>query len=155
MSGSAYDLVFDMARTVVQDPAGKATLQEETSSWTCRHDRDLTGFVDGSENPPRLDAPQLCAPTLRHTRGREMPYEDHGTVRRNFLCPFRRQKLGYCAENTQEYLTISQVVYFNYFMAVCEVWCESLLGTQFPAKTRCILSFRYSRVLNKAEYRKW
>lgn len=57
MSGSAYDVVFDMARTVIQDLAGKATLKEETSSWSYRHDRDLTGFVDGSENPTLLDAP--------------------------------------------------------------------------------------------------
>ena len=57
MSGSAYDVVFDMARAVIQDLAGKATLEEETSSWSYRHDRDLTGFVDGSENPTLLDAP--------------------------------------------------------------------------------------------------
>lgn len=57
MSGSAYDTVFDMARTVIRDLAGKATLREETSSWSYRHDRDLTGFVDGSENPTLLDAP--------------------------------------------------------------------------------------------------
>jgi porphyrinogen peroxidase len=57
MSGSAYDVVFDMARTVIHDLGGKATLQEETSSWAYRHDRDLTGFVDGSENPTLLDAP--------------------------------------------------------------------------------------------------
>ena len=57
MSGSTYDVVFDMARTVIQDLAGKAALQQETSSWSYRHDRDLTGFVDGSENPTLLDAP--------------------------------------------------------------------------------------------------
>jgi porphyrinogen peroxidase len=57
MSGSAYDVVFDMARTVIRDLAGKAVLKEETSSWAYRHDRDLTGFVDGSENPTLMDAP--------------------------------------------------------------------------------------------------
>lgn len=57
MSGSAYDVVFDMARSVIQDLAGKAALKEETSSWSYRHDRDLTGFIDGSENPTLLDAP--------------------------------------------------------------------------------------------------
>jgi putative iron-dependent peroxidase len=57
MSGSSYDVVFDMARTVIRDLTGKATLKEETSSWAYRHDRDLTGFVDGSENPTLLDAP--------------------------------------------------------------------------------------------------
>jgi len=46
-----------MARAVIHDLAGQASLQEETSSWSYRHDRDLTGFIDGSENPTLLDAP--------------------------------------------------------------------------------------------------
>jgi putative iron-dependent peroxidase len=57
MSGSTYDVIFDMARTVIHDLAGQASLGEETSSWAYRHDRDLTGFIDGSENPTLLDAP--------------------------------------------------------------------------------------------------
>jgi putative iron-dependent peroxidase len=57
LSGSAYDVIFDMARSVVHDLAGQASLAEETSSWPYHHDRDLTGFVDGSENPTLLDAP--------------------------------------------------------------------------------------------------
>jgi porphyrinogen peroxidase len=56
LSGSSYDIVFDMARSVIHDVAGEASLREETSSWPYRHDRDLTGFVDGSENPTLLDA---------------------------------------------------------------------------------------------------
>jgi putative iron-dependent peroxidase len=57
LSGSAYDVVFDMARSVIHDLGGLASLGEETSSWSYRHDRDLTGFIDGSENPTLLDAP--------------------------------------------------------------------------------------------------
>jgi putative iron-dependent peroxidase len=57
LSGSAYDVLFDMARSVVGDLVGLAALAGETSSWPYRHDRDLTGFVDGSENPTLLDAP--------------------------------------------------------------------------------------------------
>jgi putative iron-dependent peroxidase len=57
LSGSAYDVIFDMAREVIHDLASHASLGEETSSWPYRHDRDLTGFVDGSENPTLLDAP--------------------------------------------------------------------------------------------------
>jgi porphyrinogen peroxidase len=57
LSGSAYDVIFDMARAVIGDLASQATLGEETSSWPYRHDRDLTGFIDGSENPSLLDAP--------------------------------------------------------------------------------------------------
>jgi putative iron-dependent peroxidase len=37
--------------------AGLGSLREETSSWSYQHDRDLTGFIDGSENPTLLDAP--------------------------------------------------------------------------------------------------
>src|ERR1700730_2353390 len=57
LSGSAYDVNFDMARSVVHDLAGQASLGEETSSWSYRHDRDLTGFIHSSANPTLLDAP--------------------------------------------------------------------------------------------------
>src|SRR6201995_787874 len=57
LSGSAYDLVFDMARSVIRDLADSVSLEEETSSWSYRHDHDLTGFIDGSENPSLLEAP--------------------------------------------------------------------------------------------------
>src|SRR5579859_3268811 len=60
LSGSAYDVLFDMARTVVHDLEGQASLMDETSSWPYKHDRDLTGFIDGSENPTLLDAPSVA-----------------------------------------------------------------------------------------------
>jgi len=60
LSGSAYDVIFDMARSVIHDLAGLASLGEETSSWPYRHDRDLTGFIDGSENPTLLEAPEAA-----------------------------------------------------------------------------------------------
>jgi putative iron-dependent peroxidase len=59
VSGSAYDVVFDVARTAIAALAELAAVAEETSSWPYRHDRDLTGFIDGSENPDLIDAPQL------------------------------------------------------------------------------------------------
>ncbi|HEX4067975.1 MAG TPA: Dyp-type peroxidase [Acidobacteriaceae bacterium] len=60
LSGSAYDVIFDMARSVIHDLAGHAALGDETASWSYRHDRDLTGFIDGSENPTLLDAPEAA-----------------------------------------------------------------------------------------------
>src|SRR3984885_11130769 len=57
LSGSAYDVVFDMARSVVHDLARLASLGEGTSSWAYRRDRALTVFIDGSENPTLLAAP--------------------------------------------------------------------------------------------------
>jgi putative iron-dependent peroxidase len=57
ISGSAYDVVFDVARMAIRSLAGLATVGDETSSWPYRHDLDLTGFIDGTENPSLLDAP--------------------------------------------------------------------------------------------------
>src|ERR1700761_1839063 len=57
LSGSAYDIVFDMARSLIRALAGRASLKAESSCWSYQHDRDLTGFIDGSENPDLLDAP--------------------------------------------------------------------------------------------------
>ena len=59
LSGSAYDVVFETARGAIAELRGPATLVEETSSWPYMHDRDLTGFIDGTENPSLMDAPEL------------------------------------------------------------------------------------------------
>lgn len=60
ISGSAYDVVFDMARQSIAALADVATIAEETSSWPYHHDRDLTGFIDGSENPSLVEAPDVA-----------------------------------------------------------------------------------------------
>jgi putative iron-dependent peroxidase len=59
ISGSAYDVVFDVARAAIRALRGLATVAAETSSWPYRHDLDLTGFIDGTENPTLIDAPEL------------------------------------------------------------------------------------------------
>jgi putative iron-dependent peroxidase len=59
LSGSAYDVIFETARSVISGLAGLASVAEETSSWPYQHDRDLTGFIDGSENPTLSEAPGL------------------------------------------------------------------------------------------------
>ena len=60
LSGSAYDVIFDMARETVTELEDLASVAEETSSWPYRHDRDLTGFIDGTENPSLIDAPDVA-----------------------------------------------------------------------------------------------
>jgi len=59
ISGSAYDVVFDVGRAAIAALAGLATVGAETSSWPYRHDLDLTGFEDGTENPSLPDAPEI------------------------------------------------------------------------------------------------
>ncbi len=56
LSGSAYDVLFDVARAAIVAVKELASVADETSSWAYQHDRDLTGFVDGSENPSLVEA---------------------------------------------------------------------------------------------------
>jgi putative iron-dependent peroxidase len=60
VSGSAYDVVFDVARQSIAALRDVAAIAEETSSWPYHHDRDLTGFIDGTENPTLIDAPDIA-----------------------------------------------------------------------------------------------
>ena len=59
LSGSAYDVIFEVSRNAIAALAPIASVAEETSSWPYMHDRDLTGFIDGTENPTLVDAPEL------------------------------------------------------------------------------------------------
>lgn len=52
LHGPAYDVVFDMARAVVGATEGVAMVAAEQPAFTYRDSRDLTGFIDGTENPP-------------------------------------------------------------------------------------------------------
>jgi porphyrinogen peroxidase len=60
LSGSAYDVIFDVSRMAIGELAGLAVIAEETSSWSYQHDRDLTGFIDGTENPSLIDAADVA-----------------------------------------------------------------------------------------------
>jgi putative iron-dependent peroxidase len=60
LSGSAFDVVFDVARQAIATLDRLAVVAEDTSSWPYRYDRDLTGFIDGTENPTLIDAPEIA-----------------------------------------------------------------------------------------------
>src|SRR2546428_2171925 len=59
LSGSAYDVIFDVARAAIAELRPVVSIVEETSSWPYRHDLDLTGFIDGTENPTLVEAAEL------------------------------------------------------------------------------------------------
>src|SRR5215475_5308338 len=61
ISGASYDVVFDVARAAIAALRDLATVGEETSSWSYHHDLDLTGFIDGTENPTLVEGLQLVA----------------------------------------------------------------------------------------------
>jgi porphyrinogen peroxidase len=60
LSGASYDVVFDLSRTVVMALAGAAALTHELVGWPYHHDLDLTGFIDGTENPSLVEATDVA-----------------------------------------------------------------------------------------------
>jgi putative iron-dependent peroxidase len=52
VAAGARDVVFDEAMRAVRTLGPLATVADETTGWTYHHHLDLTGFVDGTENPP-------------------------------------------------------------------------------------------------------
>ena len=56
LAGASYDVVFDVSRGVVSALASHASLAHEMVGWPYHRDLDLTGFVDGTENPTLVDA---------------------------------------------------------------------------------------------------
>jgi putative iron-dependent peroxidase len=59
IAGSANDVVFDTAIEIIGALAGMATVADETIAWTYHRDLDLTGFIDGTENPALSEAARL------------------------------------------------------------------------------------------------
>lgn len=54
--GTGHDLVLDMARAAAVALAPAATLAAEQPGFVYQDSRDMTGFVDGTENPPVWEA---------------------------------------------------------------------------------------------------
>jgi putative iron-dependent peroxidase len=56
LTGAAYDVVFDVSRSVVSALSDIAALANEIVGWPYHRDLDLTGFIDGTENPTIVEA---------------------------------------------------------------------------------------------------
>ena len=59
LAAASYDVVFDLGKAAVASLAGCADLVRESQGWSYRHNRDLTGFEDGTENPTLDAAPEI------------------------------------------------------------------------------------------------
>jgi putative iron-dependent peroxidase len=57
--GGAHDLIFDAVIEATTALADVAVVAEETIGWSYHRDRDLTGFIDGTENPTLVEAPAV------------------------------------------------------------------------------------------------
>ena len=57
ISGSSSDVVFEQSRVAMKSIADVAAVASEQACFVHRDSRDLLGFIDGTENPPLLEAP--------------------------------------------------------------------------------------------------
>lgn len=57
VAGASYDVVFDAAIEMSAALRDVAALADETAGWSYHRDLDLTGFIDGTENPSLSEAP--------------------------------------------------------------------------------------------------
>jgi putative iron-dependent peroxidase len=57
IAGGTRSAIFDLTRAALALLEKIATVATETTGWVYQHDRDLTGFIDGTENPKILAAP--------------------------------------------------------------------------------------------------
>ena len=60
LNGATYDVVFDLSRAVQRDLRGVADLANEMVGFQYHHDLDLTGFIDGIENPTLVEATSVA-----------------------------------------------------------------------------------------------
>ena len=57
ISGSDRSVVFDAATFTIDSLHSHTYVRSDTAGWVYHSTRDLTGFEDGTENPPALEAP--------------------------------------------------------------------------------------------------
>src|SRR5713101_1535234 len=60
VAGHAYHKVFDVAREAIVTLAPVARLAAAAAAWPYKESRDLTGFIDGTENPRLSEAPEVA-----------------------------------------------------------------------------------------------
>jgi putative iron-dependent peroxidase len=60
LTGASYDVVFDLSRAVVMALSDTVVVSNEIVGWPYHHDLDLTGFIDGTENPTLVEASQVA-----------------------------------------------------------------------------------------------
>ena len=59
IAGASYDNVFDVAAALVDSLKRIADPVRELTGWAYQHNRDLTGFQDGTQNPSLVEAPDV------------------------------------------------------------------------------------------------
>jgi putative iron-dependent peroxidase len=60
LTGAEYDLLFDVSRQILLGLNGVVALQHEIVGWPYHRDLDLTGFIDGTENPTLVEATSVA-----------------------------------------------------------------------------------------------
>ena len=74
VAGGSFDVVFDAAQGMIATLRESARLADEVEGWSYHRDLDLTGFIDGTENPSMSAAPaNVLVPSGQAGAGRVGP----------------------------------------------------------------------------------
>jgi putative iron-dependent peroxidase len=60
IAGASRDIVFDSALAAIRSLDGVASVATEVTGFGYQRNRDLTGFIDGTENPSAVEAPAVA-----------------------------------------------------------------------------------------------
>jgi putative iron-dependent peroxidase len=60
IAGASRDIVFDGALAAIRSLDGVASVATEVTGFGYQRNRDLTGFIDGTENPSAVEAPAVA-----------------------------------------------------------------------------------------------
>jgi putative iron-dependent peroxidase len=97
LAAREYDGVFDLGVEIVASLAPYAALIRESSGWSYRRSRDLTGFEDGTENPTLYEAPKvaLIPSGVAGEGGSILLFQQwrHDTARWNALAQARQEEI--------------------------------------------------------------
>jgi putative iron-dependent peroxidase len=60
IAGASRDIVFDSGLAAIRSLDGVASVATEVTGFGYQRNRDLTGFIDGTENPSAVEAPAVA-----------------------------------------------------------------------------------------------
>jgi putative iron-dependent peroxidase len=60
IAGASRDIVFDSTLAAIRSLEGVASVATEVTGFGYQRNRDLTGFIDGTENPSAVEAPAVA-----------------------------------------------------------------------------------------------
>lgn len=105
LAGSHRDAIFESALVAIDTLRDKAAVASELTAWAHLLNRDLTGFIDGTENPARLEAPSVACRREEPAAGSSIllfQKWSHSSVWRSLPVPQQEKVIGRRKKDSEE-----------------------------------------------------